>query len=69
MVCFVGVVGVTRLAAAGGQYREIVVDVLASVTGPLYQCDEIDLLAVNVLYSLTAVNMHSVGVIVGDDLT
>ena len=74
---FVGVVGVTRLAAAGGQYREIVVDVQASVTGPLYQCDEMDLAvvnvlystAVNVLYSLTAANMHSVGVIVGDDLT
>ena len=47
----------------------VVADVLTSVTGPLYQCDEIDLAAVNVLYSLTAANMHSIGVIVGDDLS
>ena len=36
-----------------------VADVLTSVTGPLYQGDEIDLAAVNVLYSLTAANLHS----------
>ena len=47
----------------------VVADVLASVTGRLCQCDEMDLAAVNVLYSLTAANMHSIGVIVGDDLS
>ncbi len=47
----------------------VVADVLTSVTGRLYQCDEMDLAAVNVLYSLTAANVHSIGVIVGDDLS
>jgi hypothetical protein len=43
----------------------VVADVLASVTGPLYQCDEMDLAAVNVLYSLTAANMNSSELILG----
>ena len=43
----------------------VVADVLTSVTVRLCQCDEIDLAAVNVLYSSTAANMYSIGVLLG----
>ena len=46
----------------------VVADVLTSVTGPLYQSDEIELVVLDVLYSLTAANLHSIGVIVEDVL-